>query len=606
MQPELLCPAKNIESGRAAINYGADAVYIGAPKFGARAAVGNSVSEIESLAGYAHKYNARVYATVNTILYDSELEEARDLIFRLYSAGVDALIIQDTALLKMDLPPIPLFASTQMHNYNIERIKFLENAGLSRIILARELSLGQIREIRESTSAELEFFVHGALCVSLSGQCYFSRAANGRSANRGECSQPCRHLYSLLDGRGKTIIKDKYLLSLKDLILSPMLRQLLSAGISSFKIEGRLKDINYVKNITSFYRKALDQIIDSSPGLSRASSGRTEIKFEPDPERSFNRGFTSYFINGRSKGMSSCLSPKSIGKTVGRVRESSSNFIISDLSEKLANGDGLCFFNAEGALEGFYVNKIDQGKIYPNEMKIPRPGAILYRNFDKAFESMLDNDRSIRQIDVDIRFSEEEGGFRISALDEDDIKSDMFFPAVRQPADNPRFAAASINKCLSRTGNTIFKVKNIEIDVDIPSFFPVSILNEARRNLLAKLEAARLLAYQRRERQAAPGQNNYPADECNYTLNVANRLAEAFYREHGVSSIERAFELQKEYSGMVIMTSRYCIRHEFGLCEKYNKSNSGSMPCLPLFIRDKNRTYRLEFDCRNCLMKVIY
>ena len=382
---ELLAPAKNLEYGREAINHGADAVYIGAPAFGARSAATNTISDIESLVNYSHLFGSKVFATVNTILFDNELEDAVQMIRQLYNIGVDALIIQDVGLLECDLPPIELHASTQCHNATIERVKFMESVGFARAILARETSLEQMREIRQATTLDLEAFVHGALCVSYSGQCYMSQYLNGRSGNRGCCSQPCRSMYDLYTEDNRMIIKNKHLLSLRDFSAADHLREMMEAGITSFKIEGRLKDITYVKNITAYYRQLLDNMLS---GSSKASSGHCTFHFVPDPERTFNRGYTDYFLTGRHP-MASLSTQKSIGKTVAKVSRVEHNALVINSKEPLMAGDGLCFFDSKGCLQGFFVNAVQGSRIIPNRMPNITSGALLWRNHDQKFEKQL-------------------------------------------------------------------------------------------------------------------------------------------------------------------------------------------------------------------------
>ncbi len=387
---ELLAPAKNLVCGISAINHGADAVYIGGPQFGARAAACNSLVDIEKLVAHAHQFGAKVYVALNTVFDDRELELAVQLCHQLYGIGVDALIIQDVGLLESDLPPISLHSSTQMNNRTVDKVRFLEKVGFQQVVLARELSLSQIKEIRAATSVPLEFFIHGALCVSYSGQCYISEVMAGRSANRGECAQFCRHKFTLKDGQGKILAKDRYLLSLKDLNLSAHLGALIDAGISSFKIEGRLKDENYVKNVTAYYRQALDKIIDEDGGLQRSSSGRCSFGFIPDPSKSFNRGQTDYFLTDQRNRPGAIESPKSTGQRLGKVEHAEKRFFVLETGEEINNGDGLCFFDPEKGLVGIKVNRVENGKIYPKDPVVLPIGLTVYRNSDTAFNKMLD------------------------------------------------------------------------------------------------------------------------------------------------------------------------------------------------------------------------
>lgn len=694
---ELLSPAKDLECGIAAINCGADAVYIGAPRFGARSAAGNPVENIEKLANYAHKFNSRVYVTLNTILYDNELDEAREMAFKLYDAGADALIIQDMGLLEMDLSPIPLFASTQTHNYSVERIKFLENAGIKRIILARELSLEQIREISRKVKAELEFFVHGALCVSYSGQCYMSHAISSRSANRGECMQACRMLYSLEDSKGRTLIRDKYLLSLKDLNLSAHLGELIDAGITSFKIEGRLKDITYVKNVTAYYRKKIDDLtspksivqsprsIVQSPksakrpplawsgvaksdnqestlenaaslptewsGLvpcpSSSSSGRVEPGFSPDLNKTFNRGYTEYFLNGRTGSMASFNTQKSTGEYIGKVRSVGKDFFIIDGKAQLENGDGICFLDKENVLQGMNVNRAEGNRIFIREVKGLFPGAEIYRNYGHSFSMELKRDNSRRQIAVSFEIEFRDSKFMIRAADEDGFTAEEEYVSAMEPADDPVKMTEIIKKQLGKTGETDFYMNSFQVSPASGSvmFIPVSRLNELRRSILQKLADERIKNYVREDRlstekgcgsepgvsgeevQHSGNEFRSPAETLDYRANVVNRLSRSFYEKHGAKVVESGFELLKDYEGKVIMTCRYCIKKETGICPK-DKKNEGMDHIKasgeniktgsdnvkeslgeftePLYLRDRKRKYKLRFNCARCEMEIIY
>jgi len=601
---ELLSPAKDYQSGIAAINCGADAVYIGAPKFGARSSAGNSLADIDNLIKYAHKFRAKVYVTVNTLIYDNEIEEVKSLICSLYNIGADAVIIQDLGILKMDTPPIPLFASTQTHNTTPEKVKFLESAGFSRVILARELSLEQIREIKNSTNIDLEFFIHGALCVSYSGQCYFSFADNGRSANRGECSQSCRMLYDLVDSNNNVIIKDKYLLSLKDLNLSQYISGLIEAGIASFKIEGRLKDVNYVKNVTAFYRQRLDDIIEGSPYYSRASSGRVKLFFTPDPEKSFNRGFTNYFIDEENDSLSSFSTPKSLGKEIGTITAVREDYYDIRTKENLVNGDGLCFFNSKKELTGIQVNKVEGNKVYPNEMKEAAPGTLIYRNNDQAFENRLSAKYAERKIGASINLSEIEGILIASILDEDNVNVSYNWQIEKTPAAKPDKAVDAIRTQLSKSGNAIFDVQQIEIVLPTPYFFPLSEINSLRRTLFSLLEEEREKTRTVETRNPAADAITFPLSTLDYRGNVTNRLSEKYLNEIGTAVTEKGAELQKDFTGKVLMTCKYCIKHELNICPI--KQNPQEKYQEPLFIVDKNRKYRLSFDCAKCEMSVLY
>jgi 23S rRNA 5-hydroxycytidine C2501 synthase len=598
---ELLAPAKNLETGKAAINHGADAVYIGAPKFGARAAAGNSLIDIAKLVSYAHRYWAKVYVTLNTILYDDELDEALVLIRSIHEAGADALIIQDMGLLELDLPPIPLFASTQTHNYSVQKIRFLENVGFQRVILARELSLKQLREIRSNTTIDLEFFIHGALCVSFSGQCYLSQATLGRSANRGECAQPCRLPYTLKDRSGIIFEENKYLLSLKDLNLSDYLRDLIDAGVSSFKIEGRLKDVNYVKNVTAFYRQRIDEIVEQDGAIGRASSGKIKAAFQPALSKTFNRGFTEHFIRRRSKDILSPLTPKSTGTYIGKVKQKERNYFILETEQILHNGDGICFFDIRNELQGTNINTIEGKKIFPSETAGLEVGTAIYRNFDYSFAKELQADKTKRFISVKIQFIEINDGFALHMDDENGVKIRILKACEKSPAKNQNQAEESVRRQLMKLGDSIFVCDELKIVWTRPYFLPVSVCNEIRREGVHRLEEERLKLLVKHTPGIQPNHEPYPVKQLDYSANIANKKAEAFYRRHGVEKIETAFELQKAVKGKTLMTMKHCLRFQYGLCTGKNTSDAE-----PLFLQDARNRYRLEFDCESCQMKIVF
>jgi len=602
---ELLAPAKDFECGKAAIDCGADAIYIGAPKFGARAAVGNSLEDIEALAGYAHKYYAKVYATVNTILYENELEEARNLIYKLYEAGTDAIIIQDMSLLKLDLPPIPLFASTQTHNYEPERIKFLDSAGFSRIILARELSLEQIKAISENTSAELEFFVHGALCVSFSGQCYFSYATTGRSANRGECSQPCRMLYSVEDSNGKTIAEEQYILSLKDLNLSAYLNQLIEAGITSFKIEGRLKDKSYVKNITAYYRQKLDALIEGSNDLKKSSSGKVLYSFSPDPEKTFNRGYTNYFIEGEGENLSSVNTQKSIGKAIGKVTKIENDFFIVDAGNELVPGDGICYFDDDNLLHGLSINKIAGSKIITPRPEGLKTGSEIFRNRDARFIKQLSSDETSRVIGVDAELTDVGNNLKLSLTDEDGNSIEYCEEIEPVVAKNVAKMIETYRKQLCKTGDSVFYVKNLSVKLNTVYFLSISTVNAIRRNAIEKLIAERLKHYPAKLRKDSNTNTVYPQQKLSYMANVTNSVSKEFYKEHSVEQIEPGFELLGEAHGKVILTSKYCIKSQLNLCPFDEGSIKLKGIKEPLILNSGKQKFKLAFLCSECRMQII-
>ncbi len=605
-QIELLCPAKDLESGRLAINYGADAIYVGAGKFGARAGATNNLKDIEQLVRYAHLFRAKVFVTLNTILYDHELDEAEKLIHDLYQLGADALIIQDMGILKMNLPPIPLHASTQTHNYDLERIKFLDRVGFERIILARELSVTEIKNIRQNTQVELEAFVHGALCVSLSGQCYFSQAISGRSANRGECAQACRMKFNLLDGNGNTIQKNKHFLSLKDFNASAKLAEMMDAGIASFKIEGRLKDKAYVINNTAYYRKLIDNLLNNRPNHQKSSSGHTLFSFEPDPEKTFNRGYTSYFLDGRKPEMASFDSPKSKGKLIGTIKLVGKNFLQLNTSETLANGDGLCFVDDQGQLQGFNINQSEANKIFPARMPSIKVGTEIYRNFDKNFSKQIENNRDRRKINIELTFIEYPQGFVLKAEDEDGIQVEKILETDKIPANNPDLARQNMIKQFSKTGDTYFEVTKVNIQLSNGFFIPAGILNQLKRDLIELISEKRLASYPKPQTHQDVSKPDYPQTKLDYRGNIANKLAQRFYTNHGVTTTEPAFEILKkeEFKEKVIMTTRYCLKYELGLCPTKQQPNRKLKE--PLLLQDEHRSYLLEFDCHNCLMKIKY
>lgn len=599
---ELLAPAKNYESGIVAINYGADAVYIGANKFGARTAAGNSLLDIEKLINYAHKFHAKVFVTVNTILFDNELSNARKLIFDLYNLGIDALIIQDVGILEMDLPPIPLHASTQMNNYDLERLKFMDNVGFQRIILAREQSLEQIRAIRAAVKAELEFFVHGALCVCFSGQCYMSVVAGGRSGNRGECAQPCRKKYDLVDAHGEMICSDKHLLSIKDLNLTGHIKSLMDAGVSSLKIEGRLKDINYIKNIVGNYRQTLDRILEGQSKIKRASSGRVIFDINFDPEVTFNRGYTNYFIKGRDSSINTFNSPKSLGKKIGIVVNVDKKSFKLNTDEQIHNSDGLIFFDKESNLKGIKVNSVEDATIFPQDINGIFSGAIVYRNSDIQFDKQLKNSKTKRLIAVDMVLCETSNGISLSMTDEDGISVTLELPVTKEIATNLDNLYVNIKKQLTKLGNTIFTVKSVDICFDNYLFIPTKDVNNLRRQTVALLELKRIDMHVVPEIKLDKNNIRYFENIINYTGNVTNKLAKQFYHRHGVDTIDDGVEIIDNPKGLLLMTTKMCLKYELGFCYKYH--SKGDELKDPLYLIDNNKRYRLEFDCTACVMKL--
>ncbi|WP_221659614.1 peptidase U32 family protein [Bacteroides salyersiae] len=598
---ELLAPAKNLECGIEAINHGADAVYIGAPKFGARAAAVNSLEDIAALVEYAHLYNARIYVTVNTILKEEELKETEEMIRELYRIGVDALIVQDMAITKLELPPIPLHASTQMDNRTVDKVKFLRDAGFRQVVLARELSLREIGKIHEACpDTPLEVFVHGALCVSYSGQCYVSQACFGRSANRGECAQFCRLPFSLVDAEGKMIAKDKHLLSLKDLNQSEELEALLDAGASSLKIEGRLKDVSYVKNVTAAYRQKLDAIFARRKEYIRASSGKCRFDFKPQLDKSFSRGFTHYFLHGRSKDIFSFDTPKSLGEEMGTMKESRGNYLTVAGVKSFNNGDGVCYLDEQGRLQGFRINRVDGNKLYPQEMPRIKPRTMLYRNFDQEFERILARKSSERKIAVCILLAENNFGFSLTMTDEDDNSVTLTLPRDREPARTPQ--ADNLKNQLAKLGNTPFEAERIDIDFSENWFIPASVLSELRRQLVEQLIIARKVNYRRELAVWKPTTHAFPQQTLSYLGNVMNTRAASFYQDHGVKEVEPAYEKQP-VEAAVLMFCKHCLRYSMGWCPIHQRERSPYKEPYYLVGTD-GKKFRLSFDCKNCQMKV--
>ena len=598
---ELLAPARNLECGIEAINHGADAVYIGAPKFGARAAAVNSLEDIAALVEYAHLYNARIYVTVNTILKEEELKETEEMIRELYRIGVDALIVQDMAIAKLELPPIPLHASTQMDNRTVDKVRFLRDAGFRQVVLARELSLREIGKIYEACpDIPLEVFVHGALCVSYSGQCYVSQACFGRSANRGECAQFCRLPFSLVDAEGKMIAKDKHLLSLKDLNQSEELEALLDAGASSLKIEGRLKDVSYVKNVTAAYRQKLDAIFARRKEYTRASSGKCRFDFKPQLDKSFSRGFTHYFLHGRSKDIFSFDTPKSLGEEMGTMKESRGNYLTVAGVKSFNNGDGVCYLDEQGRLQGFRINRVDGNKLYPQEMPRIKPRTMLYRNFDQEFERILARKSSERKIAVCILLAENNFGFSLTMTDEGDNSVTLTLPRDREPARTPQ--ADNLKNQLAKLGNTPFEAERIDIDFSENWFIPASVLSELRRQLVEQLIIARKVNYRRELAVWKPTTHTFPQQTLSYLGNVMNTRAASFYQDHGVKEVEPAYEKQP-VEAAVLMFCKHCLRYSMGWCPIHQRERSPYKEPYYLVGTD-GKKFRLLFDCKNCQMKV--
>ena len=600
---ELLAPARNLECGIEAINHGADAVYIGAPKFGARAAATNSMEDIERLTDYAHLYGVRIYVTVNTILKDEELKETEAMIWELYQKGIDALIVQDMGLTRLNLPPIPLHASTQMDNRTVEKVRFLTEAGFRQVVLARELSLNEIAAIHKACpDTPLEVFVHGALCVSYSGQCYASQACFGRSANRGECAQFCRLPFSLVDADGQVVVKDKHLLSLKDMNRLDMLEQLLDAGATSLKIEGRLKDVAYVKNVTAAYRQRLDTILKRRSEYIRASSGTCRFDFQPQPEKSFSRGFTHYFLEGRGENIASFDTPKSLGEAMGTLKEQRGGWLSVAGVKPFHNGDGVCYLDEQGRLQGFRINRVEGNKLFPAG-NVPRikPRTPLFRNQDQEFERSLAHKSAERKIGIHLTLEENAFGFSLSANDEDGHRVTLALDHTKEQARTPQ--AENLRTQLGKLGNTPYELAEpAEINLTGNWFIPSSVVTEWRRQVVDRLTAARRINYRRELAVWKPTHHNYPVQTLTYLGNVMNDQARRFYLDHGVKNIVPAYEKESP-SKAVLMFCRHCLRYSMGWCPVHQKGRSPYREPYYLLGND-GRRFRLEFDCKNCQMKV--
>ncbi|MDU1889371.1 MAG: U32 family peptidase [Dysgonomonas sp.] len=597
---ELLAPAKNLECGIEAINHGADAVYIGAPKFSARAAAGNTLEEIKELSAYAHLYNAKVYVALNTILTDKELQEAESLIWQLYNeAKVDALIIQDIGITMLNLPPIALHASTQMDNRGAEKVKFMEDAGFKQIVLPRELTTDEIREIASQVNTPLEVFVHGALCVCYSGQCYLSQALSGRSANKGACAQYCRLPYTLVDAEGKEIMTKKHFLSMKDLNLSENLEELLEAGVSSLKIEGRLKDVSYVKNVVAYYRRKLDKVLEKHPEYIKASSGTSTYTFEPNLEKSFNRGFTKYFLHDRTSNIWSLDSPKSVGEPIGKITEITTKYIRINSNKKINNGDGLCYFNNRKELAGIHVNRVDGDRIYPADIPDIKRGAFVYRNHDHEFEKILSKKSADRKIDATIDFKEIPFGFSLQITDEDDNYAVLNFEYKKEPAQKDQ--TENIKSNLSKTGNTIFNIAKVDINWTNNWFLPASAVSEWRRQLTDNLLSLRKIKYTQDIIHHKQTFHSFPVSDITYLGNVMNNKSKQFYTQHRSTVTQPAFEKQ-EQRDVPLMFTRHCIKQSIGWCPKETKEKHPYKE--PFFLIYNNTKLQLSFDCKACEMKV--
>ncbi len=598
---ELLSPAKNLQTGILAINSGADAIYIGASDFGARKAAANSIADIETLVNHAHFYGAKVFVTLNTILYDNELESATKLIKNLYNIGVDALIVQDMGILKMDIPPIELHASTQTHNYDMERIKFMDQLGFKRIVLARESSLEHIRQVRQNIKAEIECFVHGALCVSFSGQCYMSAQLGGRSANRGECAQACRMKYSLLNSEQKVLVNESYLLSLKDFGTFDKISQMMDAGVDSLKIEGRLKDESYVANVTAYYRQLIDKISNLK---AKSSSGTCTYDYEPNIHKVFNRGFTEYFLNPTAEKMANLASPKSMGEQIGKLIERKGNSITIATQETINNGDGLCYIS-NGTLFGFRIEKTMGNNTFTaiTEPSL-KPGTLLYRNLDTAFQKKIEHTKTTRKISASIKAEYQDGNLTLRITDEDGITSQSS-SGPYEAAQNEEKAIANLKSALSKGGD-MYHVADPEIDAShgVP-FVPNSAANDLRRRALENHTAIRIKAHKPKGYPTPSASVTYPESEGNYRLNVANKLARQFYEDHGCHITEPAFELLQKTKGKEVMTTKYCIRREMGYCLKDStKKAPKEWTSQRYILHGAYQDFDLVFNCKDCMMQI--
>ncbi|BCN39333.1 MAG: U32 family peptidase [Burkholderiales bacterium] len=622
-QLELLSPARDADIGIEAVNHGADAVYIGGPAFGARATAGNGLRDLERLIRHAHRFHSRIFVTLNTILRDDELEDARRMAWQVYEAGADALIIQDMGLLEIDLPPIQMHASTQTDIRTPEKARFLQDAGLSQIVVARELDLQQIAAIRAATDparTTIEFFVHGALCVAYSGQCFISHAHTGRSANRGDCNQACRLPYEVLDGQGRIIAHEKHVLSMKDNNQSDNLRDLIDAGVRSFKIEGRYKDMGYVKNITAHYRRLLDEIVEEG-GFARSSGGRTAFSFTPDPDQNFNREFTDYFVNGRKDDIGAFDTPKTPGRAIGWVTQVGDKWFeleTSDHATQLHNGDGLCYYDLQKELVGVHINRAESVKsgvwrVFPKDpiagFKDLALGREINRNRDMDWVRTLEKKSSERRIGVWAQLSETPGGFTLTLTDEDGFTGSAAIAQPHQAATDAARAEATLREQLGRFGATIFQVHDIALQLSQPWFVPASALNQLRRDAVAALEHARAEGLVRLPR-AAPVEPPvpFPEDTLTYLANVYNHKARDFYARHGVKVIAAAYESKEEEGEVSLMITKHCVRYSMSLCPKQAKGVigvKGTIRAEPLQLVNGKEKLTLRFDCKPCEMHVV-
>ncbi|KAF1369140.1 peptidase U32 family protein [Yokenella regensburgei] len=611
---ELLSPARDASIAREAILHGADAVYIGGPGFGARHNASNSLSDIASLVPFAHRYGAKVFVTLNTILHDDELEPAQKLITSLYDAGVDAMIVQDMGILELSLPPIELHASTQCDIRSVEKAKFLADVGFTQIVLARELNLQQIADIRDATDATIEFFIHGALCVAYSGQCYISHAQTGRSANRGDCSQACRLPYTLKDDQGRVVSFEKHLLSMKDNDQTANLGALVDAGVRSFKIEGRYKDMSYVKNITAHYRQMLDAIIEDRGDLARASSGRTEHFFIPSTDKTFHRGSTDYFVNDRKGDIGAFDSPKFIGLPVGEVLKVSKDHLDVEVTEPLANGDGLNVM-IKRDIVGFRANTVEKTgenryRVWPNEMPADlhkvRPHQALNRNLDHNWQQALTKTSSDRRVAVDVELSGWHEQLVLTLTSEEGVSVTHTLEGHFEEATNADKAMNSLQDGIAKLGQTMYYAREISVNLPGALFVPNSMLNQLRRETVEMLDDARLANYQRGSRKpVSVPPPVFPETHLSFLANVYNHKAREFYHRYGVQLIDAAYEAHEEKGDVPVMITKHCLRFAFNLCPKQAKGNIKSWRATPMQLVHGDEVLTLRFDCRPCEMHVV-
>lgn len=598
---ELLVPANNINIAIKAIKAGADAVYIGYSKYGARVQAGNSLEDLIYLIEFAHQYRVKIYITLNTIVKDSEIDKLEKLIWHLYTIKADGIIIQDMGILKLKLPPIPIIASTQCHNNSLEKIQFLEKTGFKRVILPRETTLAEIRYYKENTNIEIESFVHGALCTSYSGQCYLSYAIGKRSANRGECAQPCRKKYSLKDAEGKFIVQNKHLLSLKDLNLSDRIEDLILAGVTSFKIEGRLKNEAYVVNTTAYYRQAIDKVLNAY-GLKRSSIGYSQIPFEPNLDKTFNRGYTNFNLDGEKKDLCTMNYNASIGEYIGVVQSVKKNYFSLPINI-LNNGDGICFFNEKKELIGTNINKTEGNLVFPAEIKGIKEGIKIYRNYNKEFDDKLKSSNITRKISVKVKIREIDNSYIFFMEDEERNCATHMVLNSFELANNKDRALTTLQVQLSKSGDTEFQIDVNDIKIKNIPFVKVSVLNEIRRNLVNKLRKIRRKNYKYKKRKNNIAVETYPISKLDYKANVYNEKAKSFYKERGCAVCEMALETQDKVKSKEVMISKYCIKNQLGLCPKQTTARKFVEPFV--LIDEFNKEYLVEFNCSACVMKII-